>query len=578
MAWDAGTITNASPWAQVSSKIQALCGGAGVENWSYLGGIPAGTGTGQSGSAAYSVDVFLCKGNNTVPADISYTTLLAANSTVDGASFVFGSVPAMAANRVYTVAIINSKASAADDPTSVALDGANAPTFTKIKSQASGGASTILKATLWIGKSGASAPAGTNLTVSYGASQTGCIVFLVEWIGLDNALAAAGVDGSGATEVAVQVVSNSGTNQLAHSVTCAALLSVKSIVYMFAGETASAGTYASGVQSGWVSPAGADITFATPSVHARDQFKPDNEDVTGTLTHPSAASMTDWCAIGVELQRKDVVTALGTLNDAGRDFYFLLEIPSPDGAVNSSINCVERGNFTLKMVSSPASVSSAAVPVGTGYWRTLGWYSYAAVPGNNRANSGHQILNTSGFNYWIKMTKNMVVLATKVGSTQATSGVMLLDSFVVNVTDNMPLVLFRSNASVANNIMSFVSLPGVISVSSSATWTGVAKAWVIAVDDEVTTNAANQQDLWAGTKVFVSRAFVAHSAGYTAALPITHGYARGLMKTDVLCVSAGGTINLGDTMVIGGNTWTCVGFGFFGATNSGTLVMVVRAI
>lgn len=71
MAYDAGSIINTTPLDKntvagtVSDKIQNLCGGSGVANWSFLENIPAGTGAGQTGSASYSVDVYKCAGSGT---------------------------------------------------------------------------------------------------------------------------------------------------------------------------------------------------------------------------------------------------------------------------------------------------------------------------------------------------------------------------------------------------------------------------------------------------------------------------------------------------------------------------------
>src|SRR5215472_4494237 len=147
MAWDTGTITDAAPWAALSTKLKNLVGG---------------TGAGQSGSASYSLDVFRCRGAATLYKRAIQTNLANTFNTTDGTSFVIP-VTTPAANRFITLCIVNTKATAADDPTSVTLDGSNAPTFTKIFSQASGAGTPILKMSLWIGKSGASAPTGTNL-------------------------------------------------------------------------------------------------------------------------------------------------------------------------------------------------------------------------------------------------------------------------------------------------------------------------------------------------------------------------------------------------------------------------------
>src|SRR5512135_2824715 len=66
MAWDTGVITDAAPWAALSTKLKNMVGGTGVENWSFVENVPAGTGLGQSGSASYSLDVFRCRGAATL--------------------------------------------------------------------------------------------------------------------------------------------------------------------------------------------------------------------------------------------------------------------------------------------------------------------------------------------------------------------------------------------------------------------------------------------------------------------------------------------------------------------------------
>jgi hypothetical protein len=38
----------------------------------------------------------------------------------------------------------------------------------------------------------------------------------------------------------------------------------------------------------------------------------------------------------------------------------------------------------------------------------------------------------------------------------------------------------------------------------------------------------------------------------------TYGLWRGLLKSDVLCMQGSSNVNVGDTITIGGNTWTVV--------------------
>jgi len=60
MAWDNGSITSDTPGAALSDKLKTLVGS--TDNWSFVENVPAGTGTGESGSTGYSVDVFKCAG------------------------------------------------------------------------------------------------------------------------------------------------------------------------------------------------------------------------------------------------------------------------------------------------------------------------------------------------------------------------------------------------------------------------------------------------------------------------------------------------------------------------------------
>jgi hypothetical protein len=580
MTWDAGTITDAAPWAALSTKIKALCGDAGAENWEFLENVPAGTGIGQSGSASYALDVFVCRGTNSRPNDVGYVNKLSASDTNAGAStsIVFAGVSALAANKVFTVVVTSTKATACNDPSSVVLDGADAPTFTMISSKIGGDATGIVKVSVWMGKSGADAPAGTNLTVTWAAAQTSSCVSLDEWTGLDDTLAVTGIDASGATQICVQAGTASGTNQTAQPVTVGALLNAGSCLFMMNTQTASTGTYTP--PTGWISSA-VTKTVATPASCLRTYLRPDAESVTGSATLSSATSETSWAAITLELQRSTLATAYGTLSDASRDWFFVIEIPAVDGAVNSSIGAFERYDPAagMKVFSSPCPTSGVGNPGGTGYWKITGWYSYTDVAYLNRTNLAFQALNTSGFNYWIKMTRNALVFATRVGANELMTGAQLVDTFVANVTDAVPLVTCKMLGT-AGQTNTFASLPGVATVSGSSTlsWTAVVQGWTQALRQANTYNLANAYDLWQDSKIHVGRLFVWHGDGTTATDAASYGFARGLYKTDFLAVSnAGGTVNLGDTITIDGNTWTVIGYGYFGSIGSQNLVLLTRA-
>lgn len=567
MAWSTGTITSATPVAALSQKVKDLIsGGSGIGNWSFVKNIPAGTSPGQSGSASYSVDLFRNRGATTLYDRLVQKNLANSQITTDGTSFIH-TITTPPASRFITVLVVNSKASAADDPTSVALDGSNAPTFTKIKSQASG-ATGILKSTLWIGKSSASAPTGTQLTVTFGATQTGCMVIVDEWQGPDLTLGATTVDPTGVAQIGIQVVGANGTTETAHTPTLAAFLGAKSCAIMWAAETASATAYTT--EQGWT-PLAADLAMATPTVHARGQFRPDQDDTTPTLT--SGGTIAEWCAIAFEIQRKVNTGSVTNPNDAGIDWYFMIEIPVTDnGTLNTSFNCAEDydGNELFRRM---PPTPTALTPVSPGGWRDNTLTQYNGVPGNNRGSTTHQILNTTGFSYWIKMTPNLIIVSTRVGAAEKSNGAMLLDSFCTNAAD-MPLMNYQDNSTAGN---SFSRLPGVATAIASQAFQITNEPWTVPVVDAFTTNAAGAQDLWSSNKIHVSRCMAAHSPGRSTTLATTIGYARGLYKTDLLIFAAGGTVQLGDTMTIAGNTWTVVGKVWDATSATAKWIMVTRA-
>lgn len=570
MAWDAGTITNAAPWASLSTKLKTLVGGTGVENWSFVENVPAGTGAGQSGSASYSLDVFRCRGAAVLPTRMAQINLGNTGSSTDATSYVF-TITTPATSKFLTVFIFNMKGSAADDPTSVTLDGSNAPTFTKIKSQASGGGSTTVKTTLWIAKTGGSAPTGTQLTISFGGvTQLGCGIIVDQWDGMDLTLAATGVDSSGTTQIGIQVVGNNGTTQTAHSATLATMLNNKSIAVTWAACATGTGTQYT-TEAGWNPTAGANSVVTAPPTQARGMFRPYQEDLTGVLTN--IGTITEWAVISFEFGRTAAATTVTSPNDSGIDWYFVIEIPATDGAVNSSFNCAEDYDLNKSFNRMPPAPTSTA-PVSSGGWRSDTFAAYASYTGNNRSSTVHQTLNTSGFNYWIKLTKNAVTISTRVGSSEMMNGAMLLDSFITIGTD-LPLVNVSGSTATGNSMSRVMGVSSTISPGTG--WECETYPWTTPTRQGIGTNAAASQDLWMGQKIHVARIFVGHSAGNTTANASLYGYAKGLWKTDFLCFTRGGTVQLGDTMTISGNTWTVINNSSIVLGTGQALILLTRA-
>jgi hypothetical protein len=177
------------------------------------------------------------------------------------------------------------------------------------------------------------------------------------------------------------------------------------------------------------------------------------------------------------------------------------------------------------------------------------------------------------------MTRNAIMIGTKVGAAEASTGAMLIDSFVANTTDGCPLITFKQTAA-AYSYCTFSNLPGVATVggSSTSSWVIAAMGWTRGLVSAVSYNLADRFDLWQDSKIHVGRLVVAHVDGAAAGTANLYGYLRGLVKIDFLAVSnAGGTVNLGDTISIDGNTWTVIAYGYFGNTGAQNVVLVTRA-
>jgi hypothetical protein len=243
-------------------------------------------------------------------------------------------------------------------------------------------------------------------------------------------------------------------------------------------------------------------------------------------------------------------------NDSGTDWYFALEIPVPDGASTSSFGAFEDyEGSTNKRFRRPCASASTSAPVGTGFWRTDTLASYASVTGARRGATA--VLNTTGFSYWLKLTKNAVHYATRVGSTSSNWGAHLMDSLISAYSDGCPLCIVDTSTSSA----AFSRLPGVTDATVSKWVSATSGAWTL----QEGSNAVNENDYWQGGKGVAARIRLTHVSGATN-MRLAGGM-RGLIKADFLAIPTGGTVELGDTTVIDGNTWTVIGKDSFGAVN-----------
>ena len=73
------------------------------------------------------------------------------------------------------------------------------------------------------------------------------------------------------------------------------------------------------------------------------------------------------------------------------------------------------------------------------------------------------------------------------------------------------------------------------------------------------TNATNVNDFWQGNKVTASRVVIERAATLVAGTHNVIGNFRGMVKANFLIFLSGGTVNIGDTIVINGTTYVVVG-------------------
>jgi hypothetical protein len=258
----------------------------------------------------------------------------------------------------------------------------------------------------------------------------------------------------------------------------------------------------------------------------------------------------------------DVYKCKGTgtsANSAGVDFYFAL------GGNTSGTNGVASGFIIAEDYKSiadfPADADRAKfrrgcpVPVtGTTPDATNFTFSetYQVATSISKVDYTPTMTNAAGgAAYWMKIDHNFIIITTKIGTSFASYFGGVFDSLISGTdTEVMPLCAITSSSG------SFSRLPGVTASAGGATmWGTTATSWNFPTHN--TTETYTTLNRWVGSgKMLVQRIALAHAASAAQ----TYGSLRGLMKPEILGLSSytGITPSPGDTIVIDGNTWTCI--------------------
>jgi hypothetical protein len=255
----------------------------------------------------------------------------------------------------------------------------------------------------------------------------------------------------------------------------------------------------------------------------------------------------------------DVYKCAGTgtdANAAATDFYVALRLPVADGAVSTTVYVFEdyEGGVN-KRFRRPCASGSLTAPTGAGFWRNDTYATTAASAGAFGALTA--TLNTTGFEYWIKLTNNMLWVSTRVGAIDFSWITILGDSMVAAAFAADPCPLFLGDS--ADNINLGTSRePGVTDATVTKWFYSLCGAWTQLEGS----NVANNVDLFQGSKVALARVLVRRTGGGAGTINLVGNF-RALLKADLLVTSIGGTFNVGDTIVVNGVTYVCMFTGNF---------------
>jgi hypothetical protein len=265
----------------------------------------------------------------------------------------------------------------------------------------------------------------------------------------------------------------------------------------------------------------------------------------------------------------DVYKCAGSGTDANKDAtdYFVgFRIPVTDGAVGSNVQVFQAYDGSAgqkKCKRMCLSSTGTGAPVGAGFWNTDTYTTFNAAASVTAFIT--PTLNTTGFTYYIKITKDSLVVACHVGSTDGAWGMFLMDS-IISVSD--PTTLIGGSLSVAG----YSSLPSVVDATVASKFKCEIVPWNTL---SAYTNLANVNNFWLSNKTPVSRVLVRSTIA--VANMYLAGGERGLLPADYMFVG-NSTALLGDTLTIDGNTWVMIGGTATGPlpVGAGTLSLITR--
>lgn len=249
----------------------------------------------------------------------------------------------------------------------------------------------------------------------------------------------------------------------------------------------------------------------------------------------------------------------GDANAAGVDFYVGL-YGTTAGGISQASRVIVAEDY-LSIAGNPANADrgkfrrwcplpvTGTTPDVTNYTYSETYTTCAGINNAAPSNFGPS-LSITGYSYWLKLTNNFLLMSVRSGTSSTSVYAGLMDS-LTSVTDTMPLVTLGGSSG------SFSRLPSVTAGAGGAgMWGAGMGPWTAPIQLAFAGDQSGTSDKWQGGKVHASRCLVFH--GITAANGATYGWFRGLLKQDVLAIQTGGTVGLGDTIDIGGNTYTVI--------------------
>jgi len=513
MAWSTGSITNASPAAAFSEILKAMVGGAGVANWSFVENIPAGLHTDEVQTITLTGwgagDSFKLTYNGHESIAVNYASDVSADIRT-----ALSSIPELSAHGMSYSYFFSVTRTSAD--------------------------------VYYITFSGPQCTGKTMLPVTV-TSAIGCSGSV--------AVTTAAVTRSGAAAYNVDVFKCSGTGTDAND--------AAKDFYIFFGRY-DVNEIQRIVLSSWNATDTIKLTYNTHETAAITYSDDISADIVTALVALADFEPGDIACTKVDVNTYDVtfqglkaytdVLALTVTNGTGGATGAVTErLKGANSGTLMWVSCAEEySNKMFKKAVFPTRSTTTFTTDSSGYLEYPATeYADTYYPANVMlANCSQFIptLNTTGFTYQIKLTKDFLLLATRVSTTENHAYFGLIDSVVAtDKSDIMPLLVLSTSTTPGNGSRGFSNLPGVLNFLPTAYLGGAyLDAWTNIT--AIGTNATNINDIWQVNRIPIYRGLVYHRVG--SALYYLCGGVRGLLKEDVLCFYTGGTVQLGDTVAV----------------------------